>query len=331
MAAALLDPEVLVISADATPGWEASARELCDGLERAGVRTRVARTGPIREERPLIRSDLVRARAARRVTSRALAQSEPAAIVYCSILSTLLWPRPGAIWFDALTAESRPGRQGLWQHIVERRRLADSPLLLTMAPDSLDPLPRERRPESIVLPVGVDRSGPEAPERDIDVLTYAGDPHKRRLDLVLAAWQRARREGETLVVAGVSSDAEVPGVRFAGHLASDEYRALVRRARVFVAAPQREDYGLSPLEALVDGCQLVTTPSPGPYAALALARELDPRLVCDDLVPALRVALDQPRPGYRERAAALLAPFSRAAVDATLAERVLPRLLPGWA
>jgi hypothetical protein len=114
-------------------------------------------------------------------------------------------------------------------------------------------------------------------------------------------------------------------------MASDDYRALVRRARVFVAAPRREDYGLSPLEALVDGCQLVSTPSPGPYAALALARELDPRLVCDDLVPALRVALDQPRPGYRERAAALLAPFSRAAVDATLAERVLPRLLPGWA
>ena len=60
------------------------------------------------------------------------------------------------------------------------------------------------------------------------------------------------------------------------------YRALLRRARVFVTAPRREDYGIAQLEALADGCMLVTTPSPGPYAALPLARELDPRLVGED-------------------------------------------------
>ena len=118
-------------------------------------------------------------------------------------------------------------------------------------------------------------------------------------------------------------------MRFTGRLAPDEYRALLRRARVYVAAPRREDFGIAPLEALADGCMLVTTPSPGPYPALALARQLDPRLVGEDLAPALRAALDDPLPDYAQRAAQLLEPFSRAAVEATLAERVLPRLLPG--
>ena len=75
---------------------------------------------------------------------------------------------------------------------------------------------------------------------------------------------------------------------------------------------------------------LVTTPAPGPYPALALARELDPRLVAEDLAPALRAALDDPAPGYAARAAELVAPFSRDAVTATLSQHVLPRLLPGW-
>ena len=112
-----------------------------------------------------------------------------------------------------------------------------------------------------------------------------------------------------------------------GALAPAEYRALLRRARVFVAAPRREDYGIAPLEALADGCMLVTTPAPGAYPALDLACELDRRLVADDLVPALRAALDRPAPGYAFRAAELLEPFSRAAVDATVTETVLPRLL----
>jgi hypothetical protein len=72
---------------------------------------------------------------------------------------------------------------------------------------------------------------------------------------------------------------------------------------------------------------LVTTPAPGPYAALKLARELDPRLVGDDLAGALRAALDDPAPGYAERAAEALAPYRRAAVDRTVADELLPRLV----
>ena len=49
--------------------------------------------------------------------------------------------------------------------------------------------------------------------------------------MILAAWQRARREGETLVVAGIERpDDPGAGVRYTGRLPPDEYRALQRRA-----------------------------------------------------------------------------------------------------
>lgn len=322
--------DVLVVSLGATTGWRAAARELAQGLERSGARVRAVDTGPAPAVRTFMLTDFVQARAARVACAREIAPRQPAAIVYCSITAALLWPRPGAIWLDSLAAENRPGRHGLWQRIIERRRLVQAPLVLTMAANSLAPLPGDRRPESVVVPVAVEGSGPVCRERDVDVLAYAGDPEKRRLDLILAAWQRARRQGETLVVAGIARAQTPPGVRFVGPLATAEYRDLVRRARVFVAAPRREDFGIAPLEALADGCMLVTTPSPGPYPALGLARALDPRLVAEDIAPALRSALDDPTPGYAERAAELLKPFSRAAVDTTIAERVMPRLLPGW-
>jgi len=178
-----------------------------------------------------------------------------------------------------------------------------------------------------VLPVPVSASGP-AGARDIAAITYAANPHKKGLDRVLAAWRAARRPGETLVVAGVSGRDD-HGVRHAGLLAPADYRALLRRARVFVTAPRREDYGIAQLEALADGCALVTTPAPGPYPALPLARALDPRLVTDaaGLAAALRTALDDPAAGYAERALGALAPFRRAGVDRTVAEDLVPRLL----
>jgi hypothetical protein len=106
-----------------------------------------------------------------------------------------------------------------------------------------------------------------------------------------------------------------------------EYRALLRRARAFVTDPRREDHGIAQLEALADGCLLVTGAAPGPYAALQLARQLDARLVGGDLAAAVRTALDDPPPGYADRARDLLAPFTPAAVDALVADRLLPALL----
>jgi hypothetical protein len=114
-----------------------------------------------------------------------------------------------------------------------------------------------------------------------------------------------------------------------GRLPPDDYRALLRRSRVFVTAPRREDYGAAQLEALADGCQLVTTEAPGPYAALPLARGLDPRLVGDDLARAVRTAIDDPSPDYAARAQAALAPYREAAFRSAVADLLLPRLLVG--
>ena len=94
-----------------------------------------------------------------------------------------------------------------------------------------------------------------------------------------------------------------------------------------------EDFGQAPLEALADGAPLVTAPSGGAYEALALARELAPELVAADLEPeslarCIRAAFAmEDTSAYRERAAALLAPYRPEALEETVRERVLPALL----
>jgi glycosyltransferase involved in cell wall biosynthesis len=211
--------------------------------------------------------------------------------------------------------------------VVEPRRIASSPLVIRMSPRALEPLASRDTP---VVPVPVEPSGPLAGDRDITAITYGADPVKRRLPLVLDAWSAARREGETLLVAGTDRLEPRDGVELAGRLPPAEYRALLRRSRLFVCAPVREDFGIAPLEALADGCMLVTTAATGGYPAFGLARELDPRLAGDDLAAAIRAALDSPVTGYAERAAELLAPFRREAVDTTMARDVLPRLLAGF-
>ena len=118
-----------------------------------------------------------------------------------------------------------------------------------------------------------------------------------------------------------------PASRSPGGSSREAYRRLLLRSKLFVTAPRREDHGIAQLEALADGCLLVTTPAPGPYAALPIARELDPRLVSDDLAGAIRAALDEPAPRYVERSIPLLEPFTRAAVDRVVETELLPRLL----
>lgn len=319
-----------MISVDSTSGWTAAAVELVDSLRRAGATVAPVGTGPVPLVRTFALTDLVQARAARRVTERAIAEHEPGALIYCSMTAALLWPRPGAVWLDAVAAENRPGRHGVWQRAVERRRLTEAPLVLAMSPRALQALPGVRQ-DFVVVPVPVEPSGPLPQHRDIAALTYGANPEKRRLAQVLAAWSRARQPGERLVVAGLERYAPLPaGVELAGRMAPAEYRALLRRTQVFVTAPLREDYGIAALEALADGCQLVSTPAEGAYPALDLARAIDPRLVTDDLPKALRLALDDPVPGYSERAAQLLEPYTRPALDRAIVQDVLPRLLPAF-
>jgi hypothetical protein len=315
--------DVLLVTLGSTAGLRRAEDALAGALERAGASVAVARAAPQHDVRTLVRTDLAWARAARRAAQTALREGdEPRAILYYTTTAALLWPRPGAIRYDALAAENRRGRHGLWQRPLERRRLRQAPLLVPQTADV-------RFPVAIPVPVPVDASGAPDAARDIAAITYGANPSKKGLDRVLRAWAQARTGSEELVVGGIDG-VDVPGVRYVGALPSSEWRALVRRARVFVSAARWEDYGIAQLEALADGCMLVTTPAPGPYVALPLARALDRRLVVRDdeaLAAAIRTAFDDPAAGYAGRAMSLVAPYSSAAVDALVADRLLPALL----
>ena len=152
---------------------------------------------------------------------------------------------------------------------------------------SLEPLPPGGR-------AGAGRPGAGRPLR-----AAAGDArhrggHVRRRPGQAAAGLRPRglasapaASDETLVVTGHRprrSAARRP--TSPGRCARPSTGRSLRRARVFVAAPRREDFGIAPLEALADGCMLVTTPAPGPVSGARPRRQLDPRLVSDDLAAA---------------------------------------------
>src|SRR4051794_18590843 len=282
-----------------TAGLREADAELEGSLERAGAQVAVVRAERVREWRTFALIELAWARSARRAALAGLQEHRPRSVLYSSSTAALLAPAPGAIRFDAPAAGNRPGRHGVWQRPVERRRLATAPLLVPWSDGALAEAP-DSAADAVVVPVPVSPTAAQGP-RDIAAVTYGANPSKKGLDRVLAAWRSARRPTEALVVAGIAGRDE-PGVRYAGMLARAEYRALLRRARVFVTAPRREDYGIAQLEALADGCLLVTNAAPGPYAALPPARELDARLVGEDLGPALRLALDDPLPDYAERA-----------------------------
>jgi len=325
--------DVLIVSLASTAGLRASDEELAGMLRRAGANVQVAVAREPQAVRTYALTDLTWALAARRAARAAIAEHDPHAVIYSTITAALLWPRPGAIRYDAPAAANRPGRHGVWQRPLERRRLAQAPLLVPVDRGTLLETPRPHA-SAVVVPIPVepsDRAGASG-RRDIAAITYAANPSKKGLDRILDAWARARTDDEELVVTGVDMRIDAPGVRVTGPLKPAGYRALLRRSRVFVAAPRREDYGIAQLEALADGCVLVTTTAPGPYAALPLARALDPRLVVAEDAPlllagALRIALDKPGPDYARRATDAIAPFRRDAVDAVVRDKLLPRLL----
>jgi glycosyltransferase involved in cell wall biosynthesis len=332
-------PDVLLVSLGGTEGLRSADVELAASLERAGASVVVAAAERPREWRTYALIELAWARAARAAAAAAIHEHAPRAVIYSSTTAALLAPRAGAIRFDAPAAGNRPGRHGVWQRPVERRRFRDAPLLVPWSEGGLTEAPTPHA-DAVVVPVPVSPSGkPSA--KDLAAITYGANPEKKGLDRVLAAWEAARHPGEELVVAGLddagarraglvghggAAGGPSGGVRFAGMLSRADYRALLRRARVFVTAPRREDYGIAQLEALADGCQLVTTPSPGPYAALPLARELDSRLV-GGIAEGIRTALDHPSPDYAQRAHELLAPWRPGEVDRVVRDELLPRLV----
>ncbi|GAC1316743.1 MAG: hypothetical protein NVSMB25_03010 [Thermoleophilaceae bacterium] len=333
---------IALVSLGTTPGLVRSDESFVRLVRAAGVdcevvRVRIGASGRLRRQTAV--TDLVEAVAARR-SARGL---RAGAIVYSTVTAALLQRplSPYAIRFDATAALNRPGASGAWQRVAERRALARARLLMPLTEAAL---PQTVQAPVVTLPIPIEEIAP-ASRRDIDAVAYAGYPRKRGLELLCDAWAQAAPPGAKLLIGGAdrekglrwlerSGRAEPAGVEWAGELPRSQWLDRVARARVFLNASRWEDFGLAPLEALAAGALLVTVPTPGPFAALALARRLDPRLVAADLsgdalARALRVGLSldegQAR-AYADNARTLLEPYREAEVARVLAQRVLPAL-----
>ena len=303
--------DVLIVSLGGTAGLREADAELAASLRRAGARVEVATTVRPPELRTYAALELAWALNARRAAILGIREHHPHAVLYSSTTAALLGPVPGAIRFDAPAAGNRPGRHGIWQRPVEARRMqgrAAARAVERGRPGRGADAARGRRDRPV--PGRCERPARAQGHRRHHLRREPGEegpgPRARRVGARRArrarssSWRASTRRRAARGWRGPSDRGARGGagrVRFTGMVPRDEYRALLRRARVFVTAPRREDYGIAQLEALADGCQLVTNEAPGPYAALPLARALDPRLVGDGLD--IRTALDDPRPGGR--------------------------------
>src|SRR5271165_3308047 len=150
-------PDVLIVSLGSTTGLRTADEALAGSLERAGAAVEIVLAVAPRAVRTMALTDLLWARAARAAAQRRLAVAgpPPRAIIYSSTTAALLWPRPGAIRFDAPAAANRPGRDGFWQRPVERRRLAEAPLLLPLSEGGLAEVPSAARARGRALVLGL--------------------------------------------------------------------------------------------------------------------------------------------------------------------------------
>jgi hypothetical protein len=346
--------DVLLVSPGTTAGWRRGDGELVSVLEELGVRVatctsdyRVAR----HFRRTVLTTDLAEAVALRQSATRAFRRYRPRAIIYSSSQAGMLQPAArlerAAVRFDVPAAVNRRGPGTGLLHALERRVIRRMRLLLPWGLEAGSEASELAGAVPVVpLPVSIDVPARNRPDRDPLAVTYAGNPEKKGLDIVAGAWSRGAPDGWRLVVTGIDADKgrrflrqrgmEVPpGLEWGGQLESGRHRELLDHATVFLSASRYEDYGLAQLEALALGALLVTCPSGGRFEALAVQRELDPRLVAADcssqaLANALAVALSlskEERLSVQRRARMHLQPYSRETVKRRLSEQVLPILL----
>lgn len=293
--------DFVVVNPSTTPGWGVSSAALCDALAALGYTVQEIVAPPRRLGRaagglgyvsPFM--DLVEALAVRVALARAVSSGlRFRRIVYMSSTAAMLEPRRrqrrGALRVDTFAHQSRPGRRNTVLRLLERRSLRSVQSVWSMNLSDSSATGDESR--TVVIPPLVKPSAEVQPERRDLVVVYANGP-KKRLDILLRAWERSAlsREGWRLVVAGctrevggtlIAPDQPPASVEFAGLLAPSEFRALTRQATVFLAAPEYEHFGIAPLEAMADGCLLATTRSPGPYAALRVVEREAPDLVAE--------------------------------------------------
>jgi len=343
-------PDLLLVSLGTTLGWRVADHLFCATAEEAGARVEAVAVGQgalgaLRRGYPV--NDLVEAAAARRAIASAVARVRPRAVVLSSTTTAQLAPPlevAHAVRLDGPAALNRPGARNAPVRALERRALARAALVLPWSEPARAALPPGSEP-AIVLPPPVERSGSREREERLAV-AYVPDPKAKGLEVVVEAWAQAAVEGARLEIYAVEPDrahrhlsrhglGAPSSVTVRGPVTGERFRAALRRARVLVAGARWEDFGQVPLEALADGALLATVPSGGAFAALPLARRLEPSLVAPEvsaeaLVPCVRAAFALPDDrvrALRQQAGGLLGPFSRRAVVSRLGDEVLPRLL----
>ena len=216
--------------------------------------------------------------------------TRPRAVVYCSSHGGAAVAAPGR---DPLRRARRrqPSRaprrcgSGRWSAGASRRRR-------WCCPGARAGWPRRRRTgDAIVVPFAVSRrsrrrtAGRGGGERDVAAVTYAADAHKKGLDRVLDAWRAGAAAGRD---AGGRRPGSGPSARRAC-----AWRALADARRVPRAAAPRAGVrdraaprGLRDHPAGGAGRRLPAghhARRPGPTPRCPIARQLDARLVADDL------------------------------------------------
>ncbi len=347
-------PDVLLLSLGTTLGWRVADELLLAQLERAGASTAAVSVGlgatdRLRRGYPL--NDVVEMYAARRAARTAVERHEPRALIVSSTTAAMLLPRlplPYAVRFDAPARLNRPGARNAFLHALERRAMRRARVTVPFSVAGAEAQPAGAAPPVIVSPP-IDPSEPdgdEPAERGRLAVAYVSDPKAKGLDVVVGGWSAARVEGARLEVYGLDPDwarahlrrtgvAPPESVDLRGTVPAAEFRARLRRARVFVHGARWEDWGQAPLEALADGALLATVPAGGPYEGLRVARQLDESLVAEGIEAhglgrAIRAAFGLPDDrvrAYQDRARDLLRPYRSDAVQETVEKELLPALL----
>ena len=227
-------------------------------------------------------------------------------------------PRPGAIRFDAPAAGNRPGRHGIWQRPVERRRMRDAPLLVPWSEGGLAEAPRPHA-DAVVVPVPVEPSGPaggRATRRD-HLRREPGEegprPRARRVGGGSARRRGAGRRRPRRGGAGEWAEAAPRGARrtACGSRGCSRARTTGRccGARGCSCAPRGgRTTGSRSWRRWPTGACSSPTPRRGRTRRCRSRGELDSRLV-GGIAEGIRTALDDPRAGYAARASELLAPW----------------------
>jgi len=345
-------PDVLLVSLGTTLGWRVADRMLLRQLELAGVTTEAVSIGRGQADRlrrgyPL--NDLVEMYAARRAVRTSVVRLEPRALVVSSTTAAMLLPRlpiPYAVRFDAPARLNRPGARNALLPVLERRAMGRARVTIPYSVAGAEALPKGAARPIVVSPPIDPSAGASPEERQPLAVAYAPDPKAKGLDVLVGAWAEAGVPGARLAVYGLDPDRartylrrtgtpEPPSLDLRGVVPAAEFRAALRRARVFVHGARWEDWGQAPLEALADGALLATVPSGGPYEGGRLARELEPALVADRIDPGalaspIRTAFelgDERVRSYRERAGELVRPYRSKAVERIVADQLVPALL----